>query len=122
LESSATLGFSLREIMRAYAAPITANVTRSSAVASTVAPTSRQHARARVAGGHERIRLALGHEPRRHRHGRVQLARQRLAGLLVHGDELGGVLHRDALAVVSRLRERVIDEGSVPHQQRVDVR
>ncbi len=41
LESSATLGRSFREMMRAYAEPITAKATRSSAVASTVAPTSR---------------------------------------------------------------------------------
>ena len=41
LESRATEGAGFLLMMRAYAEPITAKTTRSSAVASTVAPTSR---------------------------------------------------------------------------------
>jgi hypothetical protein len=40
-DRSATRGRGLREIFAAYAAPISANATRSSGVASSVAPTSR---------------------------------------------------------------------------------
>jgi len=85
-------------------------------------PGAGQHAGAGVPRADHRVGLALGHQAGGDEDRGVGRATEGLGGLLVHADEVGGVVNADALAAVAGLGQDRVDLLRVAHQERVDMR